>query len=1003
MSFASPTKPLGPNNPLNKNKSTAVGDAASRSLLTYIDTKAPLEDEVEQARRETVLNDMQTLLVNWVQETAVEKGLFPNKESASHIYAQIYVSGSYRLGFNDPGGDIDTVCVCPSFVTVHDFFSTFLAKLEALPGVTEVKAIKAALAPIIEILINNINIDMGFARIPSLQNIPKDLNILDDKILRDASKSEVVMLNGPRVTELIPHLVPNFEVFKVVVRSLRLWARKRGIYSNKMGYFGGVNLNILAAYGCQLFPNYSAAPILLRLFHVLQYWDWPKPLFIASPDEDSTLNFDVWDPTKHMENRRDIMPIITPAYPSSNSSYNVSLQSLEIIQREFVLAFDNLRSIFNDLARFERPDQTGPLLPSIVEEINQTIQWDKLFEHSDFFIRFNSYLIIEIEATNEVHLAHWQGWVESRLRTLISYICDDPARKNTFAALFPKGFRIEKEITMLPETADSSKQAGTTPIKKSHTTAIATTEEVPATSTTAPTTSEDASSRTGPAAAEGVEKSSEQVTESSETVDGARGTVPPRIHSITRLVEEASGQDDASTPMQLQLVRAEARGDASEVDPRLGNVTEDPAKAAAEETTVPPMGGAALPVSASESAEAGPGVETGVVPADSVAVTQPEEDAATAGTKRGIAALDAEDARDQPEKKPKTDGSVSANDDTPMQIEASSEEKTTPSDSKVADKSTEAREMQQSSEQENSEATVPAIKVLRPAIQYFVGIENRVVHTGAPKRPIDISEPIKRFMDYVRSKYNGNVAEVGVRAMDTKWKGLPDFVFPKGKEIAIQERQAHLRQIEDAKREMVLEEAATAEMVSQSRWSRKDNPLSGPEASSVASPSAAAFTFEGRDAGSRGSGSGSDAGGFAVPLIGGAAKPDALGRRVSNARNIEIPLLSDSHHLSSADAAPGAYSSTELGRPVGIPGLKPGEVVVPALGHISSPSNQQFAVDSNQSNQAANRSGPTKAPQAPTHVPIAQIVPPPPKLNIARPFSKGVVPTQKKFAIKLKK
>ena len=68
-------------------------------------------------------------------------------------------------------------------------------------------------------------------------------------------------LPGPRVTELLVRMVPRYDAFKLCLRCVRLWARRRGIYSNKAGFLGGVNWAILAAFLCQLYP--AAGPVKL--------------------------------------------------------------------------------------------------------------------------------------------------------------------------------------------------------------------------------------------------------------------------------------------------------------------------------------------------------------------------------------------------------------------------------------------------------------------------------------------------------------------------------------------------------------------------------------------------------------------------------------------------------------------------------------------------------------------------------------------------------------------
>ena len=67
--------------------------------------------------------------------------------------------------------------------------------------------------------------------------------------------------------------------FCIALRCLKLWAERRGVYSNVVGYLGGVNWAILLAYTCKLYPNANASMLISRFFKA-RWACFPKPLHI---------------------------------------------------------------------------------------------------------------------------------------------------------------------------------------------------------------------------------------------------------------------------------------------------------------------------------------------------------------------------------------------------------------------------------------------------------------------------------------------------------------------------------------------------------------------------------------------------------------------------------------------------------------------------------------------------------------------------------------------------
>ena len=112
---------------------------------------------------------------------------------------------------------------------------------------------------------------------------------------------------------------------------------------------------MLVARTCQLYPNAVAATLVHKFFLVFSRWKWPHPVLLKQPDTVnlgfpvrqysvvffSLINFlyffftQVWDPRVNIPDRYHLMPIITPAYPQQNSTFNVSISNKKVITNEF--------------------------------------------------------------------------------------------------------------------------------------------------------------------------------------------------------------------------------------------------------------------------------------------------------------------------------------------------------------------------------------------------------------------------------------------------------------------------------------------------------------------------------------------------------------------------------------------------------------------------------------------------------------------------------------------
>lgn len=259
---------------------------------------------------------------------------------------------------------------------------------------TDLRSVKDAFVPVIKMKFDGIEIDMLFANLDA-KEVTEDINLSDDRILKHLTHKDVLSLNGCRVTDAILNLVPDKTAFRLALRTIKLWAKKQGIYSNSLGYLGGVSWAILVARTCQLYPKACASTIIEKFFLVFSQWKWPQPVLLKQPDN-IDLGFPVWDPRNVLADRFHLMPIITPAYPQQNSTYNVSNSSLAVIKE----SFDKGLAITEDI-------------------IMGRATWKKLFDPPNFFAKYKHYIVLIASSLTPEDHVEWCGLVESRIRYLI--------------------------------------------------------------------------------------------------------------------------------------------------------------------------------------------------------------------------------------------------------------------------------------------------------------------------------------------------------------------------------------------------------------------------------------------------------------------------------------------------------------------------------------------------------------------------------------------------------
>eukprot|EP00477_Mikrocytos_mackini_P000281 GAHX01000297.1.p1 GENE.GAHX01000297.1~~GAHX01000297.1.p1 ORF type:complete len:659 (+),score=180.80 GAHX01000297.1:40-1977(+) len=415
-------------------------------LIQYCEDNKITEIDKTLKQREKCLNFLNRALYhfhNLVIEELSSSGMVPSYITKNSII-KLYTFGSFRLGANTPSSDIDALAVGPNFIDRQTFFTDFPSLLNKekeyfekldlfeevdIPEVTELVAIVDTYVPLIMFKLDGIDFDLLYCQ-TSLSVITNSFDVLldFDAIVNDLDELSLRSINGARTTErildIISKLAPedNFDEmvsnYRVVLKSVKHWAKQRGIYSNVMGYIGGVSYSILVAKSFQIYYNNNnkdnvnnvnlnstkkikltcsmANELLVHFFKVLSEWDWKTPVELIPSNKipDSTLS---WNPQKNYRDKQDRFPIITPTSPTINSSHNVFESTMDKFLYEFKRAH-------------------------VLTQLNEGV-WEMVFRKSSMFVRYKVFIVVLFkQKTEEADFDKNAGLMKIKTRLLFNGI-----------------------------------------------------------------------------------------------------------------------------------------------------------------------------------------------------------------------------------------------------------------------------------------------------------------------------------------------------------------------------------------------------------------------------------------------------------------------------------------------------------------------------------------------------------------------------------------------------
>ena len=361
----------------------------------------PLE---ESERRRRVVETLSEICKAWIATTMItEFHLPPNEDVGGRIFA----TGSYRHNVHTSGSDIDLVLVAPERMTREHFFTTLVERLNERRDVKNLTFAADAIVPIISMVFDGIDIDLSFCTLQR-HKVPDKLDMLDNAVLAGLDEVSVRSVNGVRVATLLIDLVPNTQVFRQALRFIKAWGKHRGVYSAKLGYPTGIGWAIMVAKACQCYPQQNGAGVVFAFFRFYKGWFKPDrinhPIFLTESltPKNPVGNLKCWPKSRNDSNA--VFPIITPAYPFANATYNVTATTLRTLCDEFQRSHEQIvsRTTATEVATSVEADDIWKTLLSPY----------RVFDESNYFlnVQFSCSLFSEYDK--------WVDYCEAKIRWL---------------------------------------------------------------------------------------------------------------------------------------------------------------------------------------------------------------------------------------------------------------------------------------------------------------------------------------------------------------------------------------------------------------------------------------------------------------------------------------------------------------------------------------------------------------------------------------------------------
>ena len=309
----------------------------------------------------------------------------------ARIGTELHPYGSYLLGTDGAGSDVDAVAIGPSHLSREDFANALLQELAHEPATA--RFVADAAIPLVKLTLGGVSFDVSYASRPDgVAPCPPEelLELHADGLDLAGHRSVLGLADTQRLLDEVTRSDAGPERFRTLLHAVKVWAKARGIYSHALGYLGGLSWSVLAAWACTRAPREhvgSGAALLAHFFATFAQWPWPQPVALTSESAGY-----------RPDGKRDLIPVMAPAAPVRSTARNVSRSTSRVLRDE--------------LSRARR----------LVDEARArgTVEsWQALFEPVDLSRELPARLVLTVDAPSTEAREKAAGWVLGHLTTLV--------------------------------------------------------------------------------------------------------------------------------------------------------------------------------------------------------------------------------------------------------------------------------------------------------------------------------------------------------------------------------------------------------------------------------------------------------------------------------------------------------------------------------------------------------------------------------------------------------